>query len=326
MKQDVTMSLESHSRLVRERDEAIALLIRLGHSEAAQRVSGGLGDVARSAKGERFAAFVEALPDPGASVLASAEPYLAEPGRGPVATCKHRGWTDEDNANDAPFPSGPECGAQASFLACTPVVDTPVCCAHACRCRKPLVPRPETPVPDACSVKSVSDEERDFRAGWSAAFEAFCGSGVRTVEEALAARPAPILAEPVEGRETAEFTPDRAREIMGEWYSRIDAWNAVMKPDDAWKEEGLVAAELLALVAGKRPDETPRAAYEAAQKVGPYRVGRKLGRTLYLDGKCIGMVDDDATARLLAGAANLYLQQVAPLSVPTVESPEKGGE
>lgn len=59
----------------------------------------------------------------------------------PYPTCKHRDWTDEDNETDATFPSGDECGAQASFLACTPSVDTPVCCDHKCRCTKPIQQR-----------------------------------------------------------------------------------------------------------------------------------------------------------------------------------------
>ena len=67
----------------------------------------------------------------------------------PFATCKHRDWTDDDDI-DAPFPSGSECGAQATFLACTPSVDTPVCCQHACRCRKPLAkPTPAQPTATA---------------------------------------------------------------------------------------------------------------------------------------------------------------------------------
>ena len=64
-----------------------------------------------------------------------------------------------------------------------------------------------------------------------------------------------------------------------------------------------------------RPNEaeaSPRAKYDEAQRLGPYRVGSKLGRTLYRDDACIGMVDDEETARFLAAAANCYVQQVAP--------------
>lgn len=70
----------------------------------------------------------------------------------PYVTCKHRDWTDDDNAMDAPFPSGDECGEQASFLACTPSVDTPVCCRHACRCRKPLAELAPVRPPKRCVV------------------------------------------------------------------------------------------------------------------------------------------------------------------------------
>lgn len=60
-----------------------------------------------------------------------------------------------------------------------------------------------------------------------------------------------------------------------------------------------------------------RSKYEEAQRVGPYRVGRKLGRTLYRDNVCIGMVDDAEIARFLVGVANYYIQQVAPIDVPS---------
>lgn len=52
-----------------------------------------------------------------------------------MTRCRHRDWleTDED------FPTGPQCEREAEWLACTPVIDTPVCEQHRCRCRKPFV-------------------------------------------------------------------------------------------------------------------------------------------------------------------------------------------
>lgn len=77
----------------------------------------------------------------------------------PYPTCRHREWTDEDNETDAAFPSGDECGAQATFLACTPLVDTPVCCRHACRCRKliPDLPRYTAEAFDALRPSEAAD-------------------------------------------------------------------------------------------------------------------------------------------------------------------------
>ena len=73
------------------------------------------------------------------------------------------------------------------------------------------------------------------------------------------------------------------------------------------------AARPRAAMRTNEAEATPRAKYDEAQRLGPYRVGSKLGRTLYRDDVCIGMVDDEETARFLVGAANCYVQHVAPI-------------
>lgn len=86
----------------------------------------------------------------------------------PYPTCKHRDWTGEDNDTDAPFPSGPECGEQATFLACVPSMDTPVCCKHTCRCRKPI--KAEEAV--GALPQGTKDYLSGFREGYDDGFQA----------------------------------------------------------------------------------------------------------------------------------------------------------
>jgi hypothetical protein len=44
--------------------------------------------------------------------------------------------------------------------------------------------------------------------------------------------------------------------------------------------------------------------------MGTWRVGRKLGRTLYVDGVCVGMVDTPALALAIVAAMNGTVQCV----------------
>jgi hypothetical protein len=56
------------------------------------------------------------------------------------------------------------------------------------------------------------------------------------------------------------------------------------------------------------PCTWPHAAPAATERAEEprWRVGRKLGRTLYRDGECVGMVDDETTAGVIVHALNEY--------------------
>lgn len=58
----------------------------------------------------------------------------AEP-TAPAPTCEHREWLEGDEV----MASGPKCGAPAKWYACTEYINQPVCDAHKCRCRKPIL-------------------------------------------------------------------------------------------------------------------------------------------------------------------------------------------
>jgi len=50
------------------------------------------------------------------------------------------GWRAHSSSDeDEPVPSGPKCGAPATYISCMPFIDTPTCEKHKCRCAKRII-------------------------------------------------------------------------------------------------------------------------------------------------------------------------------------------